>query len=122
MKLTKIADDKYMLETPLMRSNSRVSDKSWIAEIVGRNPKFRYERKFCERTKHPSGVIGTQDFIDLRTGVIYEYRDLCGEKQSAYSYASKGGNSGFFVIENNELKTIEESDVLKLLESSPAMK
>ena len=51
--------------------------KEWVAEIVGRHPKFNFERKFLSpvaRNWSSSGKTGTTSFL-LEEGKVYEVNE-----------------------------------------------
>lgn len=52
MNLRTLDTGFYALDAYLMRSNSAVSDGSWIARITGRDPKYTLAREFVPREKH----------------------------------------------------------------------
>lgn len=51
--------------------------KEWVAEIVGRHPRFNFERKFLNpaaRNWSSSGKMGTTSFL-LQEGKVYEVNE-----------------------------------------------
>lgn len=118
MNLRKINTGLYALDAYLMRSNSAVGDGSWVARIVGRDPKYTLAREFVPREKHQSRSTndGTQTFGPLSEGEIYEYRQIAEENQSGYSYRKHGGLSGFFTIRNGELIELQKIEVIASLD------
>ena len=123
MKLRKLDTGLYALDAYLMRSNSAVGDGSWIARIIGRDPKYTLAREFVSREKHQSRSTndGTQTFGPLKEYEIHEYRQIAVENQSGYSYRKHGGMSGFFTIRNNELLQLQKIEVLASLDRQPSM-
>jgi hypothetical protein len=123
MNLRKLDTGLYALDAYLMRSNSAVSDGSWIARIIGRDPKYTLAREFVSREKHQSRSTndGTQTFGPLKDGEIYEYRQIAVENQSGYSYRKHGGISGFFTIRNGELIELQRIEVMASLDRPYSM-
>ncbi len=123
MNLRKLDTGLYALDAYLMRSNSAVSDGSWIARIIGRDPKYTLAREFVSREKHQSRSTndGTQTFGPLREGEIYEYRRFAERNQSGYSYRKHGGMSGFFTIRCGELIEMQKIEVLASLDRQQSM-
>jgi hypothetical protein len=117
MKLRQLSDGQYALDAYLMRSNSAVSDKSWVAQITGPDPKYRFTRRFVDRERFQSRRTndGTQTFGPLRPGEIYEYRNIAGNGESGHSYGRCGGDSGFFVIVDGEIEEVEKCEILTLI-------
>lgn len=124
MNLRKLDTGLYALDAYLMRSNSAVSDGSWIARIIGRDPKYTLAREFISREKHRSRSTndGTQTFGPLKEGEIYEYRQIAVENQSGYSYRKHGGISGFFMIRNGEMIELQKIEVMASLDRPHSIK
>jgi hypothetical protein len=78
--------------------------KEWVAEIVGRHPKFKFERSFLspiERKWSGSGKTGTTRY-ELEAGKVYEVNEPW-----------KG--RWFITVENGEVVEITAEEVLKKL-------
>ena len=122
MILRQLNSGLFALDTPLMRTNSAISDRSWVAQITGTNPKYMFERKFIERQRFQSRPTedGTQTFGPLCPDVIYEYRGIAWPQQSGYSYRRNGGKGGFFRIVDGTLAEVEKCEVLVYLRSQAA--
>jgi len=118
MELRKLDTGLYVLDTYLMRSNSAVSDGSWVARIIGTDARFTFQREFVQRDKNQSRSTndGTQTFGPLKEGEIYEYRKIAARNQSGYSYRKHGGQSGYFKICDGVFTEIPKMEVLASLE------
>lgn len=108
----------YVLRTMLMRSNSAVTDRSWVAEITGKDSKYWLARKFVQRDRYQDRPTknGDQAFGPLMPGKVYEYRNIAFDEQSAYSYRKSGGMDGFFEIVDEEICEIEKAEVMARME------
>jgi len=105
----------YDLHAHYMRCNSAISDRSWLAEIVGADAKWGFQRKFERSVKHQrrSTVDGFQIWENLTEGSVYEYRDISEEWQSGHNYNREGGLSGFFKIIDGQMVSVKKDEVLK---------
>lgn len=75
--------------------------KEWIAEIIGRDPKYTYKRNFLQpvgRDWSSSGRTGSTAF-ELEEGKIYEIREPYRGRR-------------FVAVQNGEIITISPEDVL----------
>lgn len=67
--------------------------KSWVAEIVGRHPKFNFERKFIE----PAREGWTEKEYELAEGKVYEVCNV-GERE-------------FVKVENGKVEYLGQDEV-----------
>ena len=75
--------------------------KEWVAEIVGRDPKYKFKREFLQpvsRDWSRSGKTGTTSY-ELEPGKIYEVNEPWKGRR-------------FVEIQNGELKTLNTEEVL----------
>lgn len=113
MNLQHIGDGIYTVDAYLMRTNSAIGDRSWVAQVSGLDPKYGFSRRFVDREKFQSGwnSDGRQAFGPLEPGMIYEYRNIAEENQSGYSYNRHGGLSGFFSIVDGQMRKMTKVEV-----------
>lgn len=103
--IAKLTTGELRLRTPTARETRVCSDKGWIAKIKGRHPKYRYDRVFCGRRG---------EFLLPGPG-LYEYRNICREGQSNYSYTKYGGDEGFFLVtEDGQLSHVSDDRALEM--------
>lgn len=103
--VTELSTGELRIRTPTARQTSVCSDTGWIAKIVGRHPKYRFQRVFCGRRG---------DFVLPGPG-LYEYRNICGDGQSNHAYNKYGGESGYFMVsDQRELSEVSEDDALEI--------
>lgn len=116
-QLNPSGDGQFDLTVPLMRSNRAVRDGSWVARLIGRHPRYKYQREFLKRTKQQDRPTrnGEQVYHGLREGEVYEYRDLMEEGQLAHSYRKGGGESGFFRIVGGGIEFLDAAEVGPLI-------
>ena len=117
MRLTQ-SHGRYYLTTYRMRSNRGGSDCSWMAEIVGTCPKFRFRRVFVGREVFQSRPTndGEQTFGPLDEGRIYEYRAVACYGESLYAYSRGIHLSGFFKIVDGKLAFLAIDEVYGFLD------
>jgi len=75
--------------------------KEWVAEIVGRDPKYKFKREFLQpvsRDWSSSGKTGTTSF-ELEAGKVYEVNEPWRGRR-------------FVEIQNNEIVVISAEEVL----------
>jgi len=75
--------------------------KEWVAEIVGRDPKYKFKREFLlpvSRDWSSSGKTGTTSF-ELEPGKVYEVNEPWRGRR-------------FVEVRNGELKTLDTEEVL----------
>ncbi len=75
--------------------------KEWVAEIVGRDPKYKFKREFLLPVSHDRSSSGKTGFtsFELEPGKVYEVNEPW-----------KG--RWFVEIQNGELKTLNTEEVL----------
>nr|WP_150959376.1 hypothetical protein [Aneurinibacillus sp. XH2] len=79
-------------------SGSR-NHKSWVAEITGKHPKFKFNREFLEVYNEISSLFGGKEW-KLLEGKVYEVCD--------------GGNRYFAKVENGEVIEINGYEVSEM--------
>lgn len=82
-----------------IRSNR---DKAWVAEIVGTNPKFKFERAFIQPVAWIRGTNEHSKTFELKENTIYQ---VCDPAYETY----------FAIVENGQEKVISENEVTGLL-------
>jgi hypothetical protein len=80
----------------------------WVAEILGTDPEYGYRRAFVAHKR------GDNMWFDLRSGFIYEYRNIY-TGGSKYAYQKHGGESGFFRIADGNWEDLSDGQVRNLL-------
>lgn len=114
-----ITGDIYLLTTGRIRSNSAISDHSWVAEITGLGGPYGLLRSFVSRSKSQYGNHdGEQSFGPLSEGKVYEYRAIW-DGSSAHQYRKGTGQvDGFFRIDEHgaEIK-MTKAEAIAFLQS-----
>ena len=75
--------------------------KEWVAEIVGRDPKYTFKREFLNAVARDwsySGKTGTTAY-ELENGKIYEINEPWKDRR-------------FVEVRNGEIKTLDTEEVL----------
>lgn len=75
--------------------------KEWVAEITGRDPKYKFQREFLQPVSRDwsySGKTGTTSF-ELEPGKVYEVNEPWKGRR-------------FVEVKNNEIVTISAEEVL----------
>ena len=93
---------KEMERNMVIKVNHQPSGgKEWVAEIVGRDPKYKFKREFLlpvSRDWSSSGKTGTTSF-ELEPGKVYEVNEPWKGRR-------------FVEVKNNEIVTIPVEEVL----------
>ena len=85
----------------IMINHQPSGGKEWMAEIVGRDPKYKFQREFLQpvsRDWSSSGKTGFTSF-ELEPGKVYEVNEPWKGRR-------------FVEIQNGELKTLNTEEVL----------
>ena len=93
---------KEMERNMVIKINHQPSGgKEWVAEIVGRDPKYKFKREFLQPVSRDwsySGKTGTTSF-ELEPGKVYEVNEPWRGRR-------------FVEVRNGELKTLDTEEVL----------
>ena len=93
---------KEMKRNMIIKVNHHPSGgKEWVAEIVGRDPKYKFKREFLQPVSRDwsySGKTGTTSF-ELEPGKVYEVNEPWRGRR-------------FVEVKNNEIVTISAEEVL----------
>ena len=93
---------KEMERNMVIKINHQPSGgKEWMAEIVGRDPKYKFQREFLQpvsRDWSSSGKTGFTSF-ELEPGKVYEVNEPWKGRR-------------FVEIQNGEIKTLDTEEVL----------
>ena len=93
---------KEMERNMVIKVNHQPSGgKEWVAEIIGRDPKYKFKRKFLQPVSRDwsySGKTGTTSF-ELEPGKVYEVNEPWKGRR-------------FVEVQNGELKTLDTEEVL----------
>ena len=102
MALRQAWKEEKRVEKKVIKINHQPSGgKEWVAEIVGRDPKYKFQREFLQpvtRDWSYSGKTGLTSF-ELEPGKVYEVNEPWKGRR-------------FVEIQNGELKTLNTEEVL----------
>ena len=102
MALRQAWKEEKRVEKKVIKINHQPSGgKEWVAEIVGRDPKYKFQREFLQpvtRDWSYSGKTGLTSF-ELEPGKVYEVNEPWKGRR-------------FVEIQNGEIKTLDTEEVL----------